>query len=256
MEKISDIRNEWQALQKTGTLGDWKKFIEAYATDKRSGVQAVVRSAAHACDRFEAEEARIASRKACEAKYRDSYRLIAGIDEVGRGPLAGPVVTCAVILPPDSHIHGVNDSKKLTAKKREALYPLIMEEAVSVGFGWVWPERIDAVNILNATYEAMRQSIAALSPSADLILADAVHIPGITTKQIGIIHGDAEVYSIGAASILAKVERDRYMDEMDTVYPGYGFAENKGYGTEKHIRALQEKGPCPIHRKSFIGNFV
>ena len=193
--------------------------------------------------------------KIYEKKYEDCG-YICGIDEVGRGPLAGPVVACAVILPKDCDILYLNDSKQLSAKKREELYDIINEKAVSVGIGYVSPERIDEINILQATYEAMRQAIEALSVKPDVLLNDAVTIPQVDILQVPIIKGDAKSISIAAASIVAKVTRDRLMEEYDKVLPGYDFASNKGYGSATHIAALKEIGPSPIHRKSFIGNFV
>lgn len=185
-----------------------------------------------------------------------SYPYICGIDEVGRGPLAGPVVAAAVILPKDCDILYINDSKKLSEKKRELLYDEIMEKAVAVGIGMAGPERIDEINILQATYEAMREAVSKLDPQPDLMLNDAVKIPGISIPQVSIIKGDAKSASIGAASIIAKVTRDRMMVEYDRIFPEYGFAANKGYGTAVHIAALKELGPTPIHRRSFISNFV
>ena len=179
-----------------------------------------------------------------------------GIDEVGRGPLAAPVVAGAVILPRDSKILYLNDSKQLTAKKRDELYDVIMREAVAVGIGYASPARIDEINILQATYEAMREAISKLSVKPDVLLNDAVKIPQVDIRQVPIIKGDAKSVSIAAASIVAKVTRDRLMEEYDKVLPGYGFASNKGYGSAEHIAALKEIGPSPIHRQSFIGHFV
>ena len=191
----------------------------------------------------------------CEREYA-SYPYVCGVDEVGRGPLAGPVVAAAVILPKDCDILYINDSKKLSEKKRELLYDEIMEKAVAVGIGMAGPERIDEINILQATYEAMREAVSKLDPQPDLMLNDAVKIPGISIPQVSIIKGDAKSASIGAASIIAKVTRDRMMVEYDRIFPEYGFAANKGYGTAVHIAALKELGPTPIHRRSFISNFV
>ena len=190
-----------------------------------------------------------------ERKYSD-YEFICGIDEVGRGPLAGPVVAGAVILPKDCDILYINDSKKLSAKKREELYEVIMEKAVCAKTAVVSPKVIDEINILQATYEAMRQAISMLEPQPTLLLNDAVNIPGVPMKQVSIIKGDAKSISIGAASIIAKVTRDAMMVEYDKIYPEYDFASNKGYGSAKHIEALKKYGPCPIHRKSFIHNFI
>ena len=185
-----------------------------------------------------------------------NHQAICGIDEVGRGPFAGPVVAAAVILPKDCDILWLNDSKKLTAKKREELYDVILEGAVSVGIGMASPERIDEINILQATYEAMRQAVSRLAVQPQLLLNDAVTIPEIQIPQVPIIKGDAKSVSIAAASIVAKVTRDRMMEEYDKVLPEYGFASNKGYGSAAHIEALKKYGPSPIHRKTFITHFV
>ncbi len=201
------------------------------------------------------EQERMYELFAYEREYA-AYQAICGIDEVGRGPLAGPVVAGAVILPKDCDILYINDSKKLSEKKREMLFDEIMEKAVAVGIGIVGPERIDEINILQATYEAMREAISKLEVQPDLLLNDAVKIPGVTLPQVSIIKGDAKSASIGAASIIAKVTRDRMMMEYDFIFPEYGFAANKGYGTAVHIEALKKLGPTPIHRRSFIGNFV
>ena len=190
-----------------------------------------------------------------EEEYKD-YPYICGIDEVGRGPLAGPVVAGAVILPKDDMILYLNDSKKLSEKKREMLYDEIMNRAVATGIGMASPARIDEINILQATYEAMRMAIDNLKVRPDILLNDAVTIPQIDILQVPIIKGDAKSISIAAASIIAKVTRDRLMVEYDKVLPGYDFASNKGYGTKAHIAGLKELGPTPIHRRSFIHNYV
>ncbi|BDZ77348.1 ribonuclease HII [Claveliimonas bilis] len=213
-------------------------------------------------ERMEKQAARLAKeRKRLEAMsvYEKQYAsclAICGIDEVGRGPLAGPVVAGAVILPRDTEILYLNDSKKLSEKKREALYDEIMEKAVAVGIGMASPARIDEINILQATYEAMRMAIDKLQVRPDLLLNDAVTIPGVEISQVSIVKGDAKSISIAAASIVAKVTRDRMMKEYEEIFPGYDFASNKGYGTKAHIQALKTLGPCVIHRRSFIGNFV
>ena len=213
-------------------------------------------------ERMEKQAARLAKeRERLEAMsvYEKQYAsclAICGIDEVGRGPLAGPVVAGAVILPKDTEILYLNDSKKLSEKKREALYDEIMEKAVAVGIGMASPARIDEINILQATYEAMRMAIDKLQVRPDLLLNDAVTIPGVEISQVPIVKGDAKSISIAAASIVAKVTRDRMMKEYEEIFPGYDFASNKGYGTKAHIQALKTLGPCVIHRRSFIGNFV
>ena len=231
-------------------------FISAYETDTRNGVQTLVSQAKKRLEKLQKEMERIEKLKRYERAYGEDHAFICGIDEVGRGPLAGPVVAGAVILPKDCHILYINDSKKLSEKKREELYDVVMEQAVAVGIGMASPQRIDEINILQATYEAMREAISKLSVKPDILLNDAVTIPGVSIRQVPIIKGDAKSISIGAASIVAKVTRDRLMVEYDKILPQYGFASNKGYGSAEHIKALQEVGPSPIHRASFIKNFV
>ncbi len=206
-------------------------------------------------ERLEKEIARTKAMSTFEEEYKD-YPCICGIDEVGRGPLAGPVVAGAVILPKDDMILYLNDSKKLSEKKREMLYDEIMNRAVATGIGMASPARIDEINILQATYEAMRMAIDNLKVRPDILLNDAVTIPQVDILQVPIIKGDAKSISIAAASIIAKVTRDRLMVEYDKVLPGYDFASNKGYGTKAHIAGLKELGPTPIHRRSFIHNYV
>ena len=206
-------------------------------------------------EKLKAERERLEGMRVYERQYRERGTLC-GIDEVGRGPLAGPVVAGAVILPEDCEILYLNDSKKLSEKKRELLYDEIMEKAIAVGIGAVSPERIDEINILQATYEAMRIAISRLSVRPDLLLNDAVTISQVDIPQVPIIKGDAKSVSIAAASIIAKVTRDRMMVQYEDLYPGYEFASNKGYGSARHIAALKEIGPCPIPRRSFIKNFT
>ena len=250
-KKIGEIREELRAVSDR----ELPSFIETYKTDERGGVVKLVEQAEKRLEKLEAERARIENLKKYEKEYAE-YGYICGIDEVGRGPLAGPVVAGAVILPKDCDILYINDSKKLTAAKREELYDIIMEKAVAVGIGMASPARIDEINILQATYEAMREAISKLSVRPDLLLNDAVTIPGVDIRQVPIIKGDAKSISIGAASIVAKVTRDRMMVEYDKIMPEYGFASNKGYGSAEHIAALKKVGPSPIHRASFIKNFV
>ncbi len=183
------------------------------------------------------------------------YKYICGVDEVGRGPLAGPVTCCAVIMDLDDLIVGVNDSKKVSKSKREKLFDVIMSKAIAVSTVSYSPEKIDEMNILNATKACMKDAVTSLAVKPDIVIVDALQLD-IPYKTFGIIHGDALSYSIGAASIVAKVTRDRYMEEMAKEYPQYDFEHNMGYGTAKHISALKEFGPTPIHRKSFIGHFV
>lgn len=249
--KIGVIKQQLQAAG-ISALPD---FISTYETDHRSGVRSLVEKAKKKLDEYEKELARTEKMKEYEKKYTD-YSYICGIDEVGRGPLAGPVVAGAVIWPKDCDILYLNDSKQLSEKKREELYEIIMEKAVSTGLGFVSPERIDEINILQATYEAMREAIGALSQTPDLLLNDAVTIPKVSIRQIPIIKGDAKSISIAAASIIAKVTRDRLMVQYDSMFPEYGFAGNKGYGAQAHLDALRKFGPTPIHRRSFIKNFI
>ncbi|MDE7031289.1 MAG: ribonuclease HII [Lachnospiraceae bacterium] len=251
-KKIAEIKNELQAACES----ELPVFVEMYENDARSGVQALVTKAKKAIDALEKEKKRTEAMKKYERQYASSCEYICGIDEVGRGPLAGPVVAGAVILPKDCQILYLNDSKQLSEKKREELYDVIMREAVAVGIGCVPHSRIDEINILQATYEAMRQAIAGLSVRPDLLLNDAVTIPGVDIRQVPIVKGDAKSVSIAAASIVAKVTRDRMMVEYDKTYPAYHFADNKGYGSEVHVEALKKHGAAPIHRKSFIRNFV
>ena len=204
---------------------------------------------------LEKELARLKTMSVYEEQYA-SCSYICGIDEVGRGPLAGPVVAGAVILPKDHTILYLNDSKKLSEKKRELLYDEIMEHAVATGIGMVGPARIDEINILQATYEAMRMAIENLKIKPDVLLNDAVTIPEVEIPQVPIIKGDAKSISIAAASIIAKVTRGRLMKECDQVSPGYDFAGNKGYGTKAHLEGLRRLGPSPIHRRTFIRNYI
>ena len=250
-EKIDAIKEELTATP-TEAL---EAFVEKYASDSRTGVQKLVDTAKKRMDKLQKEMIRTENLKKYEKEY-DTYTYICGIDEVGRGPLAGPVVAGAVILPKDCDILYINDSKQLSEKKREELYDVITKEAVAWAVGYASPERIDEINILQATYEAMREAISKLEPAPDILLNDAVTIPEVTIPQVPIIKGDAKSISIGAASIIAKVTRDRLMVEYDQILPEYGFASNKGYGSAEHIAALKKYGPSPIHRRSFIHNFI
>lgn len=204
-------------------------------------------------EKLQAERERLEKMKEYEQGY-EVQTVICGIDEAGRGPFAGPVVAGAVILPRDCEILYLDDSKKLSEKRREALFEEIKEKAVAWKVGVVGPDRIDEINILQATYEAMAMAVKGLSPQPEVLLNDAVTIPGILIPQVPIIKGDAKSVSIAAASILAKVTRDHMMVEYDQIFPEYGFAKHKGYGTAAHIAALKEHGLCPIHRRTFIKN--
>jgi len=206
-------------------------------------------------EKLEAEIARLEGMKEYERKYAGKG-LICGVDEAGRGPLAGPVVAAAVILPEDETFIYLNDSKKVTEKRREALYEQIVSKAVSYGIGIVSHDIIDEINILQATYRAMREAVANMTVRSAVCLVDAVTIPGLgeDIEQVPIIKGDAKSVSIAAASVLAKVTRDRMMVEMGERYPQYGFEKHKGYGTKAHMEAIREFGPCPEHRRTFIKN--
>ena len=233
MESAAKIKEILQAA----SMEKLPEFIAEYENDPRSGVQKLVSSAQKKIDALEKERQRIENLKKYEKEYAQ-YTYICGIDEVGRGPLAGPVVAGAVILPKDCDILYINDSKQLSEKKREELYDVITKEAVAWAVGYASPERIDEINILQATYEAMREAVGKLDPAPDLLLNDAVTIPGVEIRQVPI-----------------KVTRDRLMEQYADVFPEYDFASNKGYGSAAHIAALKEYGPTPIHRHSFIKNF-
>lgn len=251
-KQFEEAQEELAGRQETEAL---RELISRYREDERAGVQALLKRAEKQLDALQNERERMWEMKRFEREY-GGKGPVCGIDEAGRGPLAGPVVAGAVILPKDCGILYINDSKKLSASKREELYEEIMEKAVAVGVGMASPARIDEINILQATYEAMREAISKLSVKPDILLNDAVTIPEVSIRQVPIIKGDAKSISIGAASIIAKVTRDRLMVEYDKIMPEYGFASNKGYGSAEHIAALKAYGPSPIHRASFIKNFV
>ena len=250
-ERISDIKTRYNNLKYDG----YEMFIEQYSADDRRGVIQLVDKATGMIKKREAEFERTERMLLFEKQY-SSYSYICGIDEAGRGPLAGPVVAGAVILPRDEKILYLNDSKQLTASKRDELYDVIFEKAVAAAVGIVDHARIDEINILQATYEAMREAISNLKVKPKVLLNDAVTIPDVKIKQVPIIKGDAKSISIAAASIVAKVTRDRLMVEYDKIYPEYNFKSNKGYGSAEHIAALKKYGKTPIHRDSFIGNFI
>lgn len=250
-KKIGEIK---ELLENT-PISDLPDVIQEFKQDERSGVIKLLDKYTTKYEKYQNELLRIENMCEYEKKYSE-YEYIAGIDEVGRGPLAGPVVTCAVILPKNARILYVNDSKKLSETKREELYDEIMNTALAVSIGIQGPDVIDDINILQATYKAMQQSIHNLKIQPDLLLNDAVTIPDIDIKQVPIIKGDAKSISIACASIIAKVTRDRMMADFDKLYPEYDFASNKGYGSSSHIEAIKKYGPCPIHRQSFIKNFI
>jgi len=252
-ESISYIKEK---LEKCG-IEDIDLFVAEYSKDGRKGVLKLVEAARRKKQAYFDEQQRLKEiYKYEERLYQKGCVYVAGVDEVGRGPLAGPVAAAVVILKQGDLIEGVNDSKKLSAKKREELYDVITQRAVDYAVAMVSPAEIDEINILQATYKAMREALSKLKIKPDHLLADAVTIPLIDVEQTAIIKGDAKSISIGAASIVAKVTRDKMMEEYDKLYPGYGFAENKGYGSAEHIKAIKEKGICPIHRKTFVKNFV
>ena len=249
--KIGDINAEFQAA---GVQGFYPLF-EKYADDERSGVKKLIEKYKKQLGEYQDEVARMYQMFEFEREY-DDYEYICGIDEVGRGPLAGPVCAGAVILPKNCDILYLNDSKQVSKKKREELYEIIIEKAVAYSIGISSEETIDEINILQATYQAMRMSIDNLKVKPDILLNDAVKIPNVNIHQVPIIKGDTLSASIAAASIVAKVTRDKIMQEYDNIYPEYGFADNVGYGSAKHIEAIKKYGPTPIHRKTFIKNFV
>ncbi|MCI6731648.1 MAG: ribonuclease HII [Lachnospiraceae bacterium] len=250
MESLKDIKARFAALP----MELWEEALTELEQDERQGVIHFSESCRKKMKKQEEERFRIQTMQKFEQELADD-QILAGIDEAGRGPLAGPVVAAAVIMPPDCKILYINDSKKLSAAKREELFDRIMDEAVAVGIGISSPGRIDEINILQATYEAMRTAVAELETVPAVLVNDAVIIPQIAIPQKPVIKGDAKCYSIAAASIIAKVTRDRMMIQYDELYPEYGFAGHKGYGSAAHIEALKKYGPCPIHRQSFIGNF-
>lgn len=250
-KKISEIKKEFESA------GNEKlsELFAVYADDSRAGVSGLIKQYQRKLEKLEKERERLENMRQYEHQY-ESMGYICGIDEAGRGPLAGPVVAGAVILPRDCEILWLNDSKQLSEKKREELYDEIMEKAVAAEVGIVGPARIDEINILQATYEAMRQAVGKLSVHPQVLLNDAVTIPGLDVFQVPIIKGDAKSLSIAAASVIAKVTRDRLMREYDTVMPEYGFAGHKGYGSAAHIAAIRKYGPSPIHRRTFITHFT
>lgn len=251
MISITDIKKEFE----NSGMEQWDALIQQHSADERAGVRKIIEKYTNRKQKYQEELERTEKMKEFEYKYKE-YSYICGVDEAGRGPFAGPVVAGAVILPKDCDILYLNDSKQLSEKKREELYDIIMEKAVAVGVGVVSPAVIDEINILQATYEAMRIAISKLSVTPDLLLNDAVNIPEVTIKQVGIVKGDARSISIAAASIIAKVTRDRMMIEYDKMYPEYNFAKNKGYGSGEHRQVLKELGPCAIHRTTYIKKYT
>ena len=250
-KSVAEIKKEFENVPESR----WEDLCSRYEADERAGVQNLIIRYRKKQAALASERERLYLMREFERKYAQ-YTYICGIDEAGRGPLAGPVVAGAVILPADCEILYLNDSKKLSAAKREQLYDEIMEKAIAVGVGMASPARIDEINILQATYEAMRTAVSELGVKPDILLNDAVTIPGIEIRQVPIIKGDAKSVSIAAASIIAKVTRDRLMIQYEEVLPGYGFAKHKGYGSKEHIEAIRKLGLTPIHRRTFIKNFI
>ena len=249
---IQDIRHEFDGLSSE----EWQNFIDKYKDDTRSGVQKMIKQCQTRIQKEADEQIRLEQMLSYEKKYYTTCEYICGIDEAGRGPLAGPVVAGAVILPKNHKIPYLNDSKQLSEKRREELYDQIMSEALAVGIGIISPERIDEINILQATYEAMRSAIDQLAYKPNILLNDAVIIPNVNIPQEKIIKGDAKSLSIAAASVIAKVTRDRMMKAYHELFPEYGFDKHKGYGSRDHIEMIQKLGPSPIHRKTFITHFI
>ncbi len=250
MESLKELKMRIQSLP----MEQWETEFALLESDSRQGVQRFLASCRKKIGQFEQEKERIRQMQLFGEQLAQG-KIFAGIDEAGRGPLAGPVVAAAVIMPKECSLLYVNDSKKLNAAKREELFDQIMDTAVSVGIGMSSPARIDEINILQATYEAMREAVSQLETPPEMLINDAVMIPELPLLQQSVIKGDAKCYSIAAASIIAKVTRDRIMQQYDSLYPEYGFAVHKGYGTAAHIAALKTYGACPIHRQSFIRNF-
>lgn len=252
---MSETTKYIKELFDKATINELNNLISEYENDTRKGVVDCIVKANKRIEKYNKELLRTQEMKIYENKYSD-YSYIAGIDEVGRGPLAGPVVACSVILPKNCDILYINDSKKLSAKMRSELAEEIKAKAIAYSIGVASPERIDEINILQATYEAMQMAVNNMKVTPDLLLNDAVIIPELPQKQVKIIHGDAKSISIAAASIVAKVYRDAMMEEYHKIFPEYGFDSNKGYGSGAHIEALKKYGPCPIHRNTFIKNLL
>lgn len=229
----------------------YPEVIRTLGADPRGGAQKLVKYCQARLEEWERERERIARMYSYERQlWAMGYKMVAGLDEVGRGPLAGPVVAAAVILPSELVLPGIDDAKRLSPRRRQELYQLVRENAISVGVGMVHPDGIDEANVMLATYKALIKAVNNLSVAPDYLLIDGLHLPNVTQPQAPVVGGDTQSCSIAAASIVAKVLRDEYMIEMDRQYPEYGFANHKGYGTAEHRAALEKYGPCPIHRKA------
>lgn len=241
-----------QDLIQTGDPEVYNQVVALLGNDPRGGAQKLVRQCQAQLEEWQRERERLARMFSYERQvWAMGYRLVAGLDEVGRGPLAGPVVAAAVILPGEVFLPGLEECRRLSGKRRQDLYEAIRAQALAVGVGMVHPDGIDEANVMLATYKAMVKAVGDLSVSPDYLLIDSLHLPGVSQQQAPIAGGDGQSCSIAAASIVAKVARDEYMMEMDRLYPQYGFASHKGYGTFEHREALEKHGPCPIHRKSY-----
>lgn len=243
---------ELQELIQQGSPEVYAQVIEALGSDPRGGAKRLVRQCRAHLDEWRRERERLVRMYSYERQvWAMGYKLVAGLDEVGRGPLAGPVVAAAVILPGELVLPGLEDCRRLSPKRRHELYDEIRAKALAIGIGMVHPDGIDEANVMMATYKAMVKAVNGLSISPDYLLIDSLHLPGVTQPQAPIAGGDGQSCSIAAASVVAKVTRDDHMIEMDKLYPQYGFAGHKGYGTLEHREALEKYGPCPIHRKSY-----
>lgn len=257
MGLMGKTTKEIKAIVDATHLSDYPEMIKELSRDSRAGVNKMAQTLEKRLENHQMEMDRLTVMKQIEESFRQKgFKLIAGMDEVGRGPLAGPVVSCAIVLPEDSIVEKVNDSKKLSAGTRSDLYDQLLESAVAIGVGVVENTDIDEINILQATKKSMRLALNQLKESPDLVLVDAVELPGLEMEQKAIIKGDERCYSIAAASIIAKVYRDRMMALYHEEYPMYQFRSNKGYGSKEHIDAIKKYGLCPIHRRSFCTNFL
>lgn len=250
-KSINEIKLEFEQANEM----QLSELFAVYGEDTRAGVVSLIKRYKKQQEKLSAERERLYQMLSYEREYQH-LGYVCGVDEAGRGPLAGPVVAGAVILPENCEILYLNDSKQLSEKRREELYDEIQEKAIAVGVGIIGPRRIDEINILQATYEAMCEALGQLSVMPQILLNDAVTIPQVTIPQVPIIKGDAKSLSIAAASVIAKVTRDRMMKEYDDLMPEYGFAGHKGYGSAAHIAAIKKYGPSPIHRATFIKNFL
>lgn len=251
MEAVNQIKQHLSSVD----LDKIPEAIKIYLEDERISVKKLIEQYQKKYIKYQNELQRIKEISKYETElYQKGKTFIAGIDEVGRGPLAGPVMTCAVILPKDCNVLGINDSKKLSASQRKNICIQLKKIAIDISISKVEADEIDKINILQSVYKSMKQSVNNLNTKPDIVLVDAVSIPDINVEQLSIVKGDAKSISIAAASIIAKVTRDKLMDEYNKKYPEYGFERNKGYGTKEHIDAIKEHGLCPIHRRTFVKN--